>query len=899
MSLLRNLLRRRRFERDLDDEMRATLDLLVHEKTGAGMTHDEARRAAALEMGGVEVVKDRVRDARAGAQFDVLRQDLRYAVRLLARNPVFALTATLSLAFGIGAATTIFTIANGLLLRAPAGVSEPDRLVEIFHVEIGNRLTQPVVPYADYLELRRRSTMFEGVYAYQIDLTPVSLRADSDGAERIFSNVVTTNYFSVLGVTAGAGRVFGDADSDGSGAGPVVVLSHRFWSRRFNADPTIVGRTVRLNGQPFTVIGIAREGFLGTGVVAPDVWAPVGMAATLKAGSSPDFLLVMMGARLKPGVTASQAAAETDAIGLALGRERPRAMDFGGVPVEGAASTFGVTGASPIPGNIRPLIGAFLALLMGLVGMVLVIACANVAGVLLARAAARRREIAVRLAIGAGRARLIRQLITESMVLFALGAAAGLLLARGMTSLVLKLLPAFPLPLAVSLPLDGRVAAFATGLSLVAAVLSGLAPALHASKADVTSALKADQGPADRLRLRSVFVVAQIALSILLVVAAGLLSRAQGRVTSTSHGFDSRGVEVASLDLSMAGYTSATGPDFARELVRRVRQIPGVQAASLADRLLDDRIVFNGGLIVPGVQPPRGRSFFAATWNVVEPGYFATLRIPFVMGRDFSADDRAGSQGVVILAESTARRFWPGQNPLGKHVAWQTALIATDKSKAQPAPPLLVVGVVRDVLVNGGSRVEAPAVAYVPLPQRYTPEVTIFARTAGGQRIARELRAVVAAMNSNLPIVTSQTLENAQAGPVQIQLRVAASVSGAVGTFGLFLAAIGVYGVTAYAVARRTREIGVRIALGASRGDIVVMVLQHGMALVAVGSITGLLLAAVASRLLGSLLFGVPRLDPLTFGTSAALFAVVGLIACYVPTRRAARINPVEALRYE
>jgi predicted permease len=349
----------------------------------------------------------------------------------------------------------------------------------------------------------------------------------------------------------------------------------------------------------------------------------------------------------------------------------------------------------------------------------------------------------------------------------------------------------------------------------------------------------------------------------------------------------------------MAGYSSVTGPDFARELVRRVRQIPGVQAASLADRLLDDRMIFNGGLIVPGVQPPRGRSFFAATWNVVEPGYFATLRIPFVMGRDFSADDRAGSQGVVILAESTARRFWPEQNPLGKHVAWQTALIATDKSKAPAAPPLLVVGVVRDVLVNGGSRVEAPAVAYVPLPQRYTPEVTIFARTAGGQRIARELRAVVAAMNSNLPIVTSQTLENAQAGPVQIQLRVAASVSGAVGTFGLFLAAIGVYGVTAYAVARRTREIGVRIALGASRGDIVAMVLQHGMALVAVGSISGLLLAAVASRLLGSLLFGVPRLDPLTFGTSAALFAVVGLIACYVPTRRAARISAVEALRYE
>jgi predicted permease len=900
MSLLRSLLRRKRFERDLDDEMRATMDLLADEKTHAGMPPDEARRAAALEIGGVEAVKDRVRDVRAGAHLDVLQQDLRYAARLLARNPIFALTAALSLAFGIGATTTIFTVANGLLLRAPAGVIGPDRLVDIFHVEVGNRLTQPVVPYADYLELRRRSTMFEDLYAYQIDLTPVSLRpADGDGAERIYTNVVTTNYFSVLGVTAAIGRLFGAADSDLPEASPLVVFSHRFWTRRFNADPAVVGQTVRLNGRPFTVIGIAREGFRGTSVVAPDVWAPVGMTAALKAGTSLDFLMVMMGARLKPGVLPSQAAAEATEIGLALSREHPREKDLAGLPVESGASTFGVAGASPIPGNIRPLIGAFLALLMGLVAMVLVIACANVAGVLLARAAARRREIAVRLAIGASRARLIRQLLTESVLLFALGAATGLLMARGMTSLLLRLLPAFPLPVAVSLPLDGSVVAFATGLSLIAAVLSGLAPALHASKAEIVSALKIDQGPSDRLPLRNIFVVAQMALSILLIVAAGLLARAQTRVTSTNHGFDPRDVEVTSLDLSMAGYTSVTGPGFARDLVARVRQIPGVQAASLADRVLDTNRRFNGGLSVPGVQPPRGRSFFAATWNVIEPGYFTTLRIPLVQGRDFSADDRAGSQGVVVLAAATARRFWPRQNPIGKYVAWQTPLISIDKSKTLPAPELLVVGVVGDVAVDGGRDGEAPLVAYVPLPQRYTPEVTILARTTGGHRIAGELRALVAAMNPNLPIVTSQTLEDAQTGPVQIQLRVAASVSGTVGTIGLFLAAIGVYGVTAYSVARRTREIGIRIALGASRGDIVAMVLRHGMVLVAGGSAIGLLLAAGASRMLGNLLFGVPPLDPATFGTAAVLFAIVGLIACYVPTRRAIRVNAVEALRYE
>jgi len=834
---------------------------------------------------------------------------MRYAVRLLRRNPAFALTVALSLAIGIGATTTIFTVANGLLLRVPAGVADPDRVVEIFHTESRTRISQPVVPYQDYVDFRRRTTTLESTYAYGLELLPVGLRLPSnDGAERVFAGLVSVSYFNALGVKAEAGRLFGSVDSDDVDASPVVVLSHTLWSRRFNADWTIVGQTVLLNGRPFTVVGVAHEDFRGMSVVAADLWAPVGMVSAVNPSEfNPserlEFLQVMVGGRLKRGVGIGEAAAETDAIGRSISRDRPPREAFGrgvgpGAALRGGGESLGLAAASSIPGTLRLAIAGFLALLMGLVSIVLVIACANVAGVLLARAAARRSEIAVRLAIGASRGRLVRQLLTETVVLLGLGAIAGLALARGMTTLLLKLLPAFPLPIAVSLPLDVRVTLFALAVSLVAALLSGLAPALQSSRSEVVSALKADQGPSDRLRLRSVFVVAQIAFSILLVIAAGLLARAQVRTIMDPRGFDPAGIEVASFDLGMAGYTAATGPSFVHDLLMRLRQLPGVEQATIADRVPDPRAILNGGLIVPGVQPPNGQSFFTANWLIVEPGFFGTLRIPIVAGRDFTDDDRATGRRVVILAEATARRFWPGQDPLGKVVMWQGGLIATNGSAAPP-PALTVVGIARDVRTESRPGNEVPLAAYAPLQQRYAQQLTLLARGTRGQRLASEIRSLVASMNPNLPIITSQALDSAQAGPAEVQLRVAAAVSGTVGTIGLLLAAIGIYGVTAYTVARRTREIGVRMALGAGHRDIVRMVLGGGMSLVAMGSAIGLMLAAAASRVLGNLLFGIPPLDPLTFGAAVLLFAAVGIGACYVPVRRAIRVDPVQALRYE
>jgi predicted permease len=599
-------------------------------------------------------------------------------------------------------------------------------------------------------------------------------------------------------------------------------------------------------------------------------------------------------------VSIAQAAAEVDAIGKALEREYPG---------QNLGKGFRLVPATPIPGNILPVAG-FLSLLMGIVSLVLVIACANVAAVLLARAAARRREIAVRLAMGAGRSRLVRQLLTETIMLFAAGGAAGLLIARGMTTLLVSLLPALPLPIDVTLPLDGRVIAFTTGLSLLSALLSGLVPALHASRADVVSTLKDDAlGPSDRLRLRNAFVVGQVAISILLVVGAALFVKALQKAGSIELGFDPHGVELTSLDLGLAGYSGTAGKVFAGELVDRVRQLPGVQQATMASTgapIGDGRRT--ALLTAPGVSQSNGRPF-SADWNAVDPGYFGTLRIPLVAGRDFNAADRGPAPQVAILGEAAAKRFFPGKElrgAVGQSITLQPGRTLDvsprgqiDRGRGDASWTLLVVGVARDIKYFGPRDTAPHLFVYVPLQQQpFGSRVTIVARTAGGRRIAGDIRALIAQMNPNLPIVAAQTLEDWTAVSLVPQ-RVAASVSGALGMVGLLLAAIGIYGVTAYTVARRTREIGIRIALGAKRADIVGMVLGQGMSLAIIGSALGLLLAAAAGRLLAAFLLGVAPIDPVTFLGATVLFTLIGLAACYVPARRAIRIDAMEALRYE
>jgi predicted permease len=903
-----NVVRRARPEQELAREIAAHLALIEDDYRRQGLTPDEAHRAARLAFGGVEQTKERQRDTRSFVWLDDLRRDIIHAARLLRRNPVFTLTAALSLAIGIGANTAIFTVANAILFREPVGVVEPERLVDIGRAR-GDAGFNPA-SFATFLDIRARATTLAGVYAQGMFPQAMSLGATSTaaangaaangtaGAERVFVQLVTTSYFTVLGATPSAGRLFDSNDSDALGASPIVVLSHGFWTRRFNADPSVIGRPLRLNGQTVTIVGVAAPGFQGNGIVAGDIWAPLTSLA-----SDPNARLadrsngsVVIGGRLKPGVSVERAAAELAAIGQTLAAEHPDRPQY--------ARALRLLPSSRVPGN-RSAVALLLSLSMAMVSMVLIVACANVAGVLLARAAARRREMAVRLAIGAGRARLVRQLLTETTMVFAIGGAAGLVLAWTMRSVLIPLLPSLPFPISVTLALDGRVLAFTVVVSFVAAILSGLTPALQASKADVVTALKDDShGASLRSRLRSAFVIAQIAFSLLLVVLGGLFVRALQRAGSVDPGFNPRGVELATIDLAMAGYTEITGPRFAHDLLARVRGIPAVESAALA-RVMPGGFegIGLGGIAASGstsdLAAQDGSRFSYPSWNIVEPGYFATLAIPLVAGRDFNDADTTAAPSVAIVSEALARRLWPGRSAVGQSLAQQ---ISGPDVPPDATRDLLVVGIVRDVRSSSLIDGLAEPFVYVPLQQHYTRDMTsmltIAARATHGQRLATELRALVTSMDPNLAIVSSQTLEESTALGFVTQ-RVAASISGSLGSVGLLLAAIGIYGVTAYSVTRRTREIGIRLALGAPRREIVGMVLGHGLSLAATGAAIGLTLAALASSALAGFLFGLPPLDPPAFLGAAALLATMSLAACYVPVRRATRVDPVVALRHD
>jgi predicted permease len=885
-----NALRPDRSEPDLAREIDSHLGLIEEHFRLRGLPPEEARLAARRAFGSVAHAKDVHRDARSFVWLDDARWDLRHGARLLGRNPIFTMTAAASLAIGIGACTTILTVAYAVLLRPPTGVVEPARLVDIGTSRNGVGFGPSSFP--NYEDLRAQTTTLDGVYASNLFPQPLSFgtTGTGTGADRVFGTFVSTNYFRVLGAQPIIGRLFDARDSEQPGAAPLAVLNYTFWTRQFNRDTSIVGRTMLLNGRLFTIVGVASDGFHGTTVRTNDVWIPLNMIGDVtsqppSARADRGAVWLLVSGRLKPGVSLTQAAAEIDTIGRTLQQQ---------YPTENRGTGLRLQSSSPVPGNAS-IIAALLALLMGVVLLVLAITCANVAGVLLARAAERRAEIAVRLALGAGRGRLVRQLLAETTLLFAVGGGLGLVATRGLISLLVTQLPALPFPVEVSLAVDHRVVITTAAVTFVAALLSGLVPAFQASKTDVVAALKDDARTPRRVRLRQAFVAVQVAFSIVLITVAGLFVRALQRAGSTDPGFDAHGVELASVNLSQAGYTDATGRQFAREVLDRVRALPDVQHASLALVLPGGFEVQRRALIVPGVTPPNGQRFFGVDWNVVEPGYFATLHLPFVAGRDFTADDREGRESVAIISEEAARLFWPAEDPLSKSIVQPTIGRPEQTTSARV---LRVVGVVRDIrtssLVDGLSR----SLVYVPLQQQYTPMVTIVARSRSGGRLADELRKQVQAMNPNLATVAAQTLEGALALGLVPQ-RVVASVAGSLGLVGLLIAAIGLYGVMAHAVSVRTREIGIRIALGARRADVIGLFVRQGMSLTVVGAIGGLLLSAAASHVFAVFLFGVAPIDPLTFLSAAALCLAVGIAASYVPTRRATRIDAMEALRYE
>jgi putative ABC transport system permease protein len=800
-------------------------------------------------------------------------------VRLLRRTPVFAVTAIVSLAIGIGATTMVFTAVNALLGRTAPGVADPDRLVDISRM-IGNVGVEPITD-EQYFAIRDRVTRVQDVFLYRIAPNAMSWTPPSAGAavQAVFANRVSPNYFTALGVTPAAGRLFTDADRT-----PVVVLSHRFWKERYDGSPAVVGSAMRLGESLYTIAGVASREFHGNTLLAPDLWMPTEDGRPIGIG--------LVGARLRPGVTLSQARAEIEAIGPTVpaapvvGRQRP------------LLASLRVDRSSPVPYGVRIVVGGFLALLMAIVALVLIVACANVAGVLLARAAGRARETAVRVAMGGTRARLVRQFLVETTVLFAAAGAAGLLVSRAMNAAMLRVLPALPVPVDLSLVQDGRVVVFALGLSFAASIAFGLAPALRAARVDVLSLLKSEeQGPGSAVRLRRAFVIAQVALSVVLVVVGALLARALGRAGSVDRGFDARGVDVVSIDLATAGYTPGTGRAFIADLGQRLRALPEIEGVALAAQTPTSGAM-GFQISVPGIQPPDGRLLFEVLGNLATPGYFSALRIPVIAGRDLSDADTEGAPRVVVVSQAVVRRFWPSLAPrdvVGRRVLLQPNLVEVGRpGRAAALVPVTIVGVAGDLRAGGTPR---PYI-YLPLQQEYASAIRILIRQRGERAGVARVRDLLLAMDRRLPVLTAGPLED-QADPITLQLRVSAAIAGSLGIVGVLLAAIGVYGVTSYMVARRTREIGIRVALGADRAAVVRMTVGEAARLIGIGAAAGILLAAAAARVLGGLLFGIPPADPVTFAGTIAVFAVVGLAASYVPVRRALAIDPSRALRTE
>jgi predicted permease len=816
--------------------------------------------------------------------FDASLRDVRYALRLLRRSPIFTATAVLSLAIGIGANTTIFSIASALLLRPLPGLDAPGRLVDIGRTQDGKDFDTS--SYPNYLDVRARATTLSGIYAIRLEPQPMGL-GGSDGAERIYGSVVTGNYFSVLGTRAYRGRLLMDRDDEGApGSHPVMAISYALWQRRFGGDAGVVGRSIPLNGYPFTIVGVAPPGFQGTTVMRSDVWVPIS-AAHLATPSRDAGLLrsrlaswLMLGGRLKPGVTVAQANAELSTIGHALEREYPDVNRGRGLAVLPSAV---------IPGHIG-VFAAFIGLLMALVAIVLLIACTNLSGMLLARAAERRRDIAVRLAIGASRWQLARQLLVETAMLFVAGCAAGLLLSAWLRGLLLALLPQLPVPLGLEMPIDARVVAFGIALSVIAALLSSAAPALQMSRPDLVPALKSDSaGAGSRLRLRSVFLVAQVAMSMLLVLTAGLFLRALGRASSIPPGFDAKNVDVVMLDLTLARYDESTGLAFARDLLSRAASRPGVTSAALvADLPLDGGRMGLGSIRTPGLR--RGNSEeIDADWNAVSPGYFRTLNMTLVRGRDFSPADGSAAARVAIVNETMARAIWHTIDAIGR-------TIELNDGPGNRWEPATIVGVAADAHLISLSDPAEPYI-YVPLAQSYLPRFSLVVKSAHGSAIA-DMRALVRSLNPDLPVAQALPLEQVTALGL-IPQRIAGAVAGSLGIFGVLLAAIGLYGVISYTVNRRTREIGIRVALGADRSAVRRLIVRQALGLTVVGAAVGLVCGAILARVLQSLLFGVSAVDPVTFGGAVLLFVAVAGAASSAPARRAVRIDPIAALRAE
>ncbi|HSE17072.1 MAG TPA: ABC transporter permease [Pyrinomonadaceae bacterium] len=836
-----------------------------------------------------------------------LLNDLRYGAKMLWKSKGVTLVAVISLAVGIGANSAIFSLVNSILLR-PRPVSHPEQLVEIF-VSEGEQQPYSSTSYPSYVELRDRNDVLSGLAAYGIQ----QFKFGDTEVEQIWGEAVSGNYFDVLGVAAQKGRTFSADEDVVPRRNPVAVISHSLWQRRFNSDPDLVGKNITLNDQSLTVIGIAPPQY--TGMVrglASEIWVPMAMMPAVdQAGermltSRGNRWMILVG-RLKPETTLARARARFDLLTRDMQAAHPEEWlsknQAGRVRV--SAITVLPESETRIHPGAQAAAYAVAGLVFVIVNLVLLIACMNLAGMLLARAVTRRKEMAVRLAIGASRSRIVRQLLTESVLLSIIAGAAGILLAVWFLNLIVAAIPALPegIRVALDLRLDWRVVIYTIAFSTITGILFGLAPALYSSKADVSTVLKDDSslftGFYRKSRARMALVVVQVAFSLLLLVGAGLVLRSLEKIRPTRLGFSTESMVVGIVRLDEAKYDRAKTQEFYRQLSERLAASPGVQAASLVDEM---PITFMGGrrssIDIEGYKPGANEDMQIAA-VLAGPRYFTNMKVPFVQGRDFEERDREGAPCVAVVNEAFGERYFRGSNSLGKH------LMKYGGAPDAPTIPCEIVGVIRDDAWQALEKQVHPFYA-LALQQSQRKTFTLVVSSAGADpaSLIAGVRNAIRELDPKIPLADVQTLGDYFSIGLY-PFRLLAVVMGGCGVMALLLATLGIYGIISYSVAQRTRELGIRMALGALQKDILRMVIRQGMMVVIVGLSIGLLLSLGLTRLMTSSLLElelplpVSATDPLTFAGVTILLALVSLFACYIPARRATKVNPIEALRYE
>jgi len=810
---------------------------------------------------------------------DRLMLDLRLAVRRLLKNPGFSAIAVITLALGIGANTAIFSAINAVILR-PLPVERASELIAVNETMGGD--TFPTLSYPNYLDVRDRNQVLSGLVAYRFLPTSLGMPGSS---QRVWGYLVTGNYFQVLGVNAVQGRVLLPEDDIHRGGHPVAVLSYACWQKRFGGDPSAVGRTVKFNGMDFTILGVTPRGFFGTELYfVPEVFFPMAMQQRLEGGTGyldkrADGNTFIVGRR-KPGVSPAQAEAALNSIAHQLSEQYPK--EDGGMKIK-------VTPPGLAGGYIRGAVIGFAVVLFGVSSLVLLLACTNLASLLLARAADRRKETAIRLALGAERGRLIRQLLTENLVVGLVGGLGGALVAWWMTSALAAWRPPVDIPILVDVTPDARVFLFALLVSVVTTLVFGLLPALQATKTDLVPALK-NEAASEKLRhwhLRDYMVTAQVGLSALLLVCSVLVVKSLQKALDAPIGYNPKGAVTASFDLNIQGYDEPRGRQFQRRLLDRVRALPGIESAAMIDTLPLSLNSSSDAIYIVGKPKPKPNDAPIAYSYSISPGYFQTMETRLLSGRDFDGRDKQGGQRVAIVNKDFADHLLRGEDPLGKQFA-----------TGPDAKPITIVGVAQNGKYFSLAEKDKPAF-WTPLEIWYSSNAAVVARTRmDGGGALEQIRNVVRELDPSLSLYGTGTLVEQLDLPL-FPARIAASALSAFGLLALVLAATGIYGVMAYAVSRRTREIGIRVAIGASQQQVLGMVARHALILVGSGTVLGLAAALVVGRLLGQILYGVEPTDPVTFLIVLSMMLAITALACWIPARRAIHIHPTRALREE